>query len=448
MDAVYKIFIVEDDPIYTKMLKYHLSLNKEYDVHVFSTGKECIRNLRLNPLVVSLDFSLPDMSGMEVLKAIKEYDKNIGVVVVSGQEDINVAMDLLRAGADEYLVKNKSTKDLLWKSILKYRENAALRQQISSLKQEIGQKYSFDRSFIGDSLSMRRVFRMIEKAAQSNITVSIYGETGTGKEMVAKAIHYNSNRAKGNFVAINVSAIPSELLESELFGHEKGAFTGSVARKIGKFELANDGTLFLDEIGEMDMTMQSKLLRVLQEKELVRVGGLKEIKINARIIVATNKNLKELVRKNLFREDLYYRLLGLPIELPPLRDREKDVLLLADFFKREYIKENNLPEMNFSNEAKRKLLNYSYPGNVRELKSVVELSCVLASGDIINEEDISFNAVDESHTFLTEEMTLKEYSRRIVRHYMDKYGQNINIVSQKLDIGRSSIYRMLKNKEI
>ncbi len=448
MNSGYKIFIVEDDPIYTKMLKYHLSLDKEYDVHVFASGKECINHLNMNPLVVSLDFSLPDISGMEVLKAIKEYDKNIGVIVVSGQEDINVAMGLLRAGADEYLVKNKNTKDLLWKSIQKYRENAALRREVNSLKEEIGQKYSFDRSFIGDSLSMRRVFQLIKKASQSNITVSIYGETGTGKEMVAKAIHYNSSRAKGNFVAINVSAIPSELLESELFGHEKGAFTGSVARKIGKFELANNGTLFLDEIGEMNMPMQSKLLRVLQERELVRVGGLKEIKINPRIIVATNKNLKELVQKKLFREDLYYRLLGLPIELPPLRDREKDVLLLADFFKEEYIRENNLAPLKFSNEAKRKLLNYAYPGNVRELKSVVELACVMASGDTINELDISFNAVDESYTFLTQEMTLKEYSRRIVRHYMDKYGQNINVVSKKLGIGRSSIYRMLKYKEI
>ncbi len=448
MDYSYKVFIVEDDLIYAKMLKYHLSLNKEYDVYVFSSGKECIDNLHLHPIAISLDFSLPDMSGYDVLRKIKEFDEKIAVLVVSGQEDIKIAVNMLQSGADEYFVKDKNTKDLLWKSILKYKENASLRQEVDELKKEISQKYSFRKSFIGDSISMRNIFRMIEKASSSTIMVSISGETGTGKEMVAKAIHYNSNRANGRFVAINVSAIPSELLESELFGHEKGAFTGAVARKLGKFELANEGTLFLDEIGEMEYAMQAKLLRVLQEREFTRVGGNTNINLTARIIVATNKNLKESVKNNEFREDLYYRLLGLPIELPPLRERGKDSLMLAEFFRKEYIEANSLPEMHFSSDAKKKLIAYAFPGNVRELKSVVELACVLASSDVITENEIRFNSIDDSYSFLTEEMTLKEYSRRIVRHYMDKNGQNIKIVSKKLDIGRSSIYRMLKYKEI
>ena len=448
MDFNYRIFIVEDDPIYAKMLKFHLSLNREYEVYVFSSGKECIDNLHLRPIAISLDFSLPDMSGQDVLRKIKEFDDKIAVLVVSGQEDVKIAVNMLQSGADQYFVKDKNTKDLLWKSIVKYKENASLRQEVDELKKEISEKYSFRKSFIGDSISMRNVFRMIEKASSSSIMVSISGETGTGKEMVAKAIHYNSSRAKGRFVAINVSAIPSELLESELFGHEKGAFTGAIARKLGKFELANEGTLFLDEIGEMEYSMQSKLLRVLQEREFTRVGGTSNINLNARIIVATNKNLKESVRNNEFREDLYYRLLGLPINLPPLRERGKDSLMLAEYFRKEYIKTNSLPEMTFSSEAKRKLLAYAFPGNVRELKSVVELACVLASSGTISDNEIKFNSVDDSYSFLTEEMTLKEYSRRIVRHYMDKNGQNIKIVSKKLDIGRSSIYRMLKYKEI
>jgi len=448
MDSKYIIFIVEDDKMYAKLIKYHLAMNKEYEIHVFETGKACLENLHLNPFVVSLDFTLPDMTGKDVLKGIKDYNENIGVIVVSGQEKINVAVDLLKSGANEYLMKDKNTKELLWRSIAKYKENTSLRREVDSLKAEISKKYSFKNFLIGDSLSMKQVFRMIEKASSSNITVSISGESGTGKEMVAKAIHYNSKLAKEKYVPIDLSAIPSELLESELFGYEKGAFTGAAARKYGKFELANNGTLFLDEIGDMPLTMQTKLLRVLQERELTRVGGLSSIKITARIIVATNRNLKELVRNGDFREDLYYRILGLPVELPPLRDRGKDVLLLADYFRKDYIQKNTLPELKFSNDAKRKLLNYAYPGNVRELKSVVELSCVLAGDELITESEISFNSVDESYTFLTTEMTLKEYSRRIVRHYMDKYGQNINLVSKKLDIGRSSIYRMLKYKEI
>jgi DNA-binding NtrC family response regulator len=448
MDSKYVVFIVEDDQMYAKLIKYHLSMNKEYEIHVFETGKECLENLHLNPFVVSLDFTLPDMTGKDVLKGIKSHNKDIAVIVVSGQEKIDVAVDLLKNGANEYLMKDKNTKDILWRSIAKYKENTSLKREVDLLKAEISRKYSFKNFLIGDSLSMKHVFRMIEKASTSNITVSISGESGTGKEMVAKAIHYNSKLAKGNYIPIDLSAIPSELLESELFGYERGAFTGASTRKIGKFELANNGTLFLDEIGDMPLTMQTKLLRVLQERELTRVGGLKPIKITARIIVATNRNLKELVKNGQFREDLYYRILGLPIELPPLRERGKDVLLLADHFRKEYVLKNDLPKLKFSNEAKRKLLNYAYPGNVRELKSVVELACVLAGDKIITDSEITFNSVDESYTFLTTEMTLKEYSRRIVRHYMDKYGQNINLVSKKLDIGRSSIYRMLKYKEI
>jgi DNA-binding NtrC family response regulator len=295
---------------------------------------------------------------------------------------------------------------------------------------------------------MQKVFDLMARAIKTNITVSITGETGTGKELVAKAIHYNSDRAKKPFVAVNVSAIPNELIESELFGYEKGAFTGADTRKIGKFEQASDGTLFLDEIAEMDLAMQAKILRVIQEKELTRIGGNKIIKINPRIIIATHRNLQEEVTKGNFREDLYYRILGLPIKLPPLRERGNDVLVLAKYFVDTFTEENKLDPKVISPEAQNKLLSYSFPGNVRELKAVMELACVMADAKIIEPSHINFNSVNALSGFLLEETTLAEYNKKIIRYFLDKYNNNISKVAEKLDIGKSTIYRMLKNNEL
>jgi transcriptional regulator with PAS, ATPase and Fis domain len=249
-------------------------------------------------------------------------------------------------------------------------------------------------------------------------------------------------------VPVNVTAIPSELIESEMFGYEKGAFTGANTRKIGKFELANKGTIFLDEIGEMDINMQAKLLRVLQEKELTRIGGNKAIKFDARVIVATNKNLAKEVEKGNFREDLYYRLLGLPIEIPPLRFRGNDILILAKFFVDEFCKENKMNMLQISSKAQEKLMKYPFPGNVRELKAVMELACVLTNTDIIEEDHISFNSTNAKSDFLLEEDTLQGYVQKIVKYYLQKYNNNVMVVAKKLDIGKSTIYRMLKNNEI
>ena len=264
----------------------------------------------------------------------------------------------------------------------------------------------------------------------------------------AKAIHYNSSRHKKPFVAINVSAVPKELIESEMFGYEKGAFTGAITRKIGKFEEAKDGTIFLDEIAEMDLNMQSKLLRVIQEKELTRLGGNDVISINPRIIVSTNKNLSNEVKKGNFREDLYYRLLGLPIELPPLRLRGNDILILSKFFTDEFCKENKLNKLVISSKAQEKLMNYPFPGNVRELKAIVELAAVLTNNDTIEETDISFHSISSTGDFLVQEDTLQGYTKRIIKHYLQKYNNNVLLVAKKLDIGKSTIYRMIKNNEL
>ncbi|MDZ7742330.1 MAG: sigma-54 dependent transcriptional regulator [Bacteroidota bacterium] len=444
----FKIFIVEDDELYGAMLKHHLSLNPDNEVYHFTKASEFLKNLYKNPSLVSLDYRLPDMSGMDVLKKIKEHDKDLPVIIVSGQEDVNTAVELLKKGAYDYFVKNEDTKNRLWNAVKNVKERLELKNELNELKEEIGKKYEFTNVIKGHSPAIKEVFTLIEKAIKSNISVSITGETGTGKELVAKAIHYNSPKAKKPFVAINVSAVPSELIESEMFGHEKGSFTGATTRKIGKFELANTGTLFLDEIAEMDLNMQTKLLRAVQEKEFSRVGGNDVVRVDCRIIIATNKNLAEEVNNGNFREDLYYRLMGLPIELPPLRQRGNDVLLLAKFFVDEFCKENNIGKLAISPEAQNKLMKYPFPGNVRELKAVMELASVMTNTELIEEDDISFKSTNTVSDFLLEENTLQDYTRKIIRYYLDKYNNNVLTVAKKLDVGKSTIYRMLKNNEV
>ncbi|HEU0125084.1 MAG TPA: sigma 54-interacting transcriptional regulator, partial [Flavobacterium sp.] len=274
-----KIFLVEDDPFFGEAIKFHLTLNPDYDIKLFQTGKECLEKLYLKPDIICLDFGLPDISGDMLLKKILQVNNTIAVIMISGQEDIEVAVNCLKAGAKDYLVKNNNTKDLLWNSIIKIRETLSLQNQVEELKEKLEQKFSFENTIIGQSDAIKDVFKKIEKAIQSNITVSISGETGTGKEVVAKAIHYNSERKNKPFVAVNMAAIPRDLVESEFFGHEKGAFTGADNRTIGKFEQAEGGTIFLDEIAELDLSLQSKLLRVLQEREVTRIGGTTKIKL-------------------------------------------------------------------------------------------------------------------------------------------------------------------------
>jgi DNA-binding NtrC family response regulator len=443
-----KIFVVEDDPAYSKFLNYVLSLNPDFDVDFFATGKDCIAQLHKKPSIITLDYSLPDMSGEKVLKSIREFDPDISVIIISAQEKIGTAVELLKAGAYDYISKDEEAKERILNSIKNARNKTSLIREIDRLKHEITVKYEFEKSILGSSSAIKRVFDLIEKAVKTQITVSITGETGTGKELIAKAIHYNSKRKNKPLVAVNVAAIPKELIESELFGHEKGAFTGTAGRRIGKFEEAEGGTIFLDEIGEMDLSLQSKLLRVLQEKELTRIGSNHTIKLDVRVIVATHRNLQEEVRAGRFREDLYYRLLGLPIHLPPLRERDKDILLLAKHFADHFAKENDLQKLTLSHEAQEKLLQYAYPGNVRELKSIIELAAVMSSGTEIRGEDITFNTTIREEVILAKEMTLEDYTYRIIRSYLIKYDDNVLEVARKLNIGKSSIYRYLKEMQI
>jgi DNA-binding NtrC family response regulator len=442
-----KIFVVEDDPTYTKFLKYVLGLNPDFEVQFFSSGQECVNNLHKRPSVITLDYSLPDMPGEKVLRQIRDFDPDISVIIISAQEKIGTAVELLKAGAFDYIAKDEEAKDRILNSINNARNKNSLIREIDRLKQEISVKYEFGKSIIGTSTAIKKVFELLEKAVTTNITVSITGETGTGKELIAKAIHYNSKRKSKPFVAVNIAAIPRELIESELFGHEKGAFTGAVSRRIGKFEEAEGGTIFLDEIGEMDLSLQAKLLRVLQEKEVTRIGSNQVVKLDVRIVVATHRNLQEEIKAGKFREDLYYRLLGLPIQLPPLRERDQDVIMIAKHYLDQFARENQMKKFKITSEAQDKLLQYSFPGNVRELKSVIELAAVMASEEEIKPQDISFNSAVGDQTFLLKEMKLQEYMYRIIRNYLTKYDDNVLEVARRLDIGKSSIYRYLKEME-
>ena len=290
---------------------------------------------------------------------------------------------------------------------------------------------------------MQRIFSLLEKTAKTNITVAITGQTGTGKELVAKAIHFNSERMKRPFIAINVAAIPKELIESELFGYEKGAFTGADQSRAGKFEEANKGTLFLDEIGEMDLNMQSKLLRALQEREVTRLGSNKLIPLDVRIIVATHRDLQKEVKAGNFREDLYYRLLGISIDLPPLSDRGNDIILLARTFTTDFCVENKLQKKDFTQEAIDKLLKYGYPGNVRELKAVVEIASVMSDGNLIKDTDIQFNERTDVEDLLQENLTLEEFNAKIIRWNLKKFNNNFTHLTEKWDSKNS-----LKSSEV
>lgn len=444
----FRIFIVEDDPWYGQFMTYQLSLNPDHAVTLYPCAKAILDNLDKQPDVVYMDFGLPDMDGEKLLKEMLGRIPGLPVIIVSGQEDISVAVSLLKAGAKDYIVKNDHTKDLLWRSVDNVRENASLRREVEELKGQLEEKYSLDKNIIGQSDAIKESFAMARKAIISDINVSLAGETGTGKEVFARAIHYNSKRRKNPFVAINMTAIPAGLAESELFGHEKGAFTGAIATKKGRFEDANGGTIFMDEIGDMDLQTQNKLLRVLQERQLTRVGGNKTISVDIRLVTATQKNLAEEVKKGNFREDLYFRIVGLPIELPPLRKRKQDILLLANHFISEYARQNKTKPPALTDEAKNKLNNYAYPGNVRELKAVIDLACVMHSGDSITAGDISFYQLGTDSIYTHAEKTLKEYNNEIIAHYLKKHNNDVIKVAKILAVSKSKIYELIRSGQV
>jgi DNA-binding NtrC family response regulator len=387
--AITRIFVVEDDQFIGNLIKKALEKMDNVDVTHFLTPDECLRNLHLNPDIVSIDYLLPGMNGLELMEKIKNYNADIHCIVVSGQDKLDVVIETYKRGAVDYIIKNDNAIVNLENSIRNLVKTVSLRQENESLKDLVIDRNRYN-TILGNSGSVMRVLRLIQKVEKSNIMVLVTGQSGTGKELVAKSIHYNSPRARKPFVTVNMGAIPADLIESELFGHEKGAFTDARERRIGKFEEANEGTIFLDEIGEMDLLMQTKLLRVLQEKEVTRIGSNKSIKLDVRVVAATNRNLAQEVKEGKFREDLYYRLQGFLIHLPPLLERGDDVILLSKNFLQEFCRENKMGPITLTKEAAKILMDYKWPGNIRELKAVIERAAIMSENNTIQPEDLIF----------------------------------------------------------
>lgn len=391
MENLIKIFVVEDDLAFGTIIKRTLEKeNNNYDVTHFRSGEDFLNNIHLNPDIVTLDYNLPGISGLDILKKINDYDNTIAPIIVSGQESVEVAVDAYKNGAKYYIVKNPNTFAELTHVVKNLTLNVNLKKEVEILREQIIDRNKYA-SLIGESKAALQILRLVQKVEKNNVLVLITGESGTGKEVVARNIHYNSPRKREPFVAVNVAAIPEDLIESELFGHEKGAFTGADNKRIGKFEEANGGTLLLDEIGEMDISLQTKLLRVLQESKICRVGSNKEISLNVRILAATNQNLEKRVKEGRFREDLYYRLQGFLIRLPPLRERENDTLLLAKYFLRLFCEQNKLSNKAFSKQAMEVMMNHDWPGNIRELKSFVERAAIISETYEIDVDDLIFS---------------------------------------------------------
>lgn len=384
-----RIFIVEDDMMVASLMKQALSKSEKYEIHQFSNAEDCISNLYLNPDIITVDYNLPGMDGLTLMTKIKDYNQNIMVVICSGQESVEVVINCYRSGAHDYILKNDTMMADVERSVNNLAMNVTLRKEVEFLQDQIIDRHRYS-NIIGNSNAILRVLRLIQKVEKNNMMVLVTGQSGTGKELVASALHFNSTRARKPFVIVNMGAIPDELVESELFGHEKGAFTDAREKRIGKFEESDGGTIFLDEIGEMDMGLQSKLLRVLQEKEVTRIGSNKTMKLDFRLIAATNKNLLQEVKEGRFREDLFYRLQGFLIHLPPLKERGDDIILLAKHFVDDFCKQNRLSAFTITKEACKFMLDYAWPGNVRELKAIIERAILMAENNTITVEDLTF----------------------------------------------------------
>jgi nitrogen regulation protein NR(I) len=387
MRAIQRILVVEDDEAMQDVLHIFLT-GKGFEVTLAQNGEAALDLLGVEKFdLVLTDLVMPGKGGMDVLKGATISQPDVPVIVMTGFGTVQSAVGAMKIGAFDYLTKPYNLDELL--VILdKALSVSQLQKENRMLKMQLKKKYVF-KGIVGDSPSMHAVYELIEKIADTDSTVLITGESGTGKELVARTIHYNNTRrANGPFVALNCAAIPKDLLASELFGHEKGAFTGAVYARAGRFELAQGGTLFLDEVGELDPALQVKLLRVLQEREVQRVGGVKTIKVDVRILAATNADLGKATQEGMFREDLFYRLNVIPLHLPPLRKRSEDIALLMAHFVQDFSRKRQREPLVFSPEANEFLMGYSWPGNVRELENLIERLSILVSGRAVQIADL------------------------------------------------------------
>jgi DNA-binding NtrC family response regulator len=446
------IFIVDDEKAISKLLVYWVRDKWKYKTIVFENGSDVLNSLSMNPDLVLLDIMLPDINGLEILKSIKRYDENLPVIMLSAQGSIEVAVESLRQQAFDYFPKPIDSQRLE-PAIKNAIKNYDLQREVCLLRDNVKREYSFENIISSDD-KMQNVFKMVSKVLDNDITVLIHGESGTGKELIARAIHYNGIRKEKPFVVVNCASIPRELLESELFGHEKGSFTGAYQKKAGKFEMADGGTLFLDEIGEMEMSLQAKILRVIQQKEFERVGGTETIKSDVRILSATNRDLREAVERKEFREDLFYRLSSFPITIPPLRERPKDIIVLLDSFIKKFALKLNKDVKGFTKRATKVLYDYSWPGNVRELENMVERCIILTESDMIDVADLPANIYSGPRASILPAggdifsgdiiIPLEKLKEESLRHALKVTGGNILEAAKRLDLGRATIYRLIE----
>lgn len=386
--AIHRVLIADDEESMRWVLSKAFQ-RKGCDVDVASDGQQALGLIRSNSYDLALlDIKMPGMNGLDLLDKIREMKNDLLVVIMTAEASMKNAIEAMKRGAYDYITKpfDLDVIDAIMEKVNRAQEISG---QVSQLKHELKELYHVEKNIIGKSDVMRELYKTIGKIAGSDVTVLIQGESGTGKELVARAIHGNSNRISKPFIAINCAAIPKELLESELFGSERGAFTGATERKLGKFEQANNGTLFLDEIGDMPLDLQAKILRVLQEKEITRTGGHQTIPVNVRIIAATNQALAEQVQQKEFREDLYYRLNVVPVNLVPLRERRDDIPELLDYFIARTCAEMKMPLKRCTDAAVTALMSYSWPGNVRELENTIKRSIILSNDPLLTEADFS-----------------------------------------------------------
>jgi len=454
MTANERILVVDDEEQMRDLLAKVLE-RKGYQVSVCGDGAEALAFLEREPVdLVITDVRMPGLNGMEALRAIKELNPEIVVLIMTAFGSIDQAVQAVKEGAYDYINKPFKIDEILL-TIEKALAERRLRHEVTTLRQELRTRYHFE-NLIGKSRAMQEVFGLIEQVAGSRSTVMVYGKSGTGKELVAKAIHYNSPRSAKAFVAVNCAAIPAELLESELFGHEKGAFTGAIATKVGKFELATGGTLFLDEIGHMRLDLQAKILRALQEREIERVGGTRTIKIDVRILAATNRDLRKAIEEGTFREDLYYRLNVVPITLPPLRQRREDIPLLVEHFIGKYNREFARKVKGFSAGATAALYQYDWPGNVRELENVIERAVALAQSETISLRDlpleISILGGDVIEDIQKAGLTLREarshFERQYILNILDRVQWNQTEAARVLGLHRNTLAWKLQRLRI
>jgi len=446
------ILIVEDEPKMLRLLELNLT-EEGYTTHTASNAETGLNTLRQEKIdLVVTDLKLPGMDGLEFLQAVKRADARIPVIVMTAYGTVETAVEAMKAGASDYVLKPFSLEEMKL-IVRKELDVHDLREENRSLREALGKRYEF-KNIVARSGKMQEVLATVERVAPTNSTILLGGESGAGKDLIARAIHQHSRRASGPFIKINCTAIPENLLESELFGYEKGAFTGAVSSKPGKFELADKGTIFLDEIGDVPGTIQVKLLRVLQDRDFEHLGGTKTLKVDVRVLAATNQDLRAALEQGTFREDLYYRLNVVPINIPPLRERKEDIPYLVDHFIERFARESGNPIRGITPAAQKALMEFHWPGNVRELENIIERAVALSSGDVIDVADIRLDLspmkpgaapATNAAAFPPEGTTLEQFEDEIIKEALHRAGGNKSQAARLLGLSRNALrYRLSK----